>query len=467
MKQSAAVLVAVPNTGILRAKTASSLRLAVAEAQKSGVVSRIAIQQVTASPVELARHRLADTFLADPGWTHLFFVDDDMVLPPNAVARLLKHQKPIACFPCPMFAPQPPNGAYAGPSITANIWNILSGSGTANEDRLVRYIEPDEYPTGHSASTFECDATGLACCLIERQVLESLQGPMFAVRFTENGREKRIGEDAYFFERCRERGFRVTVDPTSLCDHLKPIDLTHIEDFFRDEPIRWDWQREAKCEPPEELHLLVARSHPGEILAAQADFLAGLGPEVTIHEEATPHFGTVLNKAMARLLASPTAAGLFILTDGIVPPADFLDRACSASFDAVSGWFREPDESGNPAPSVWQKLDSGWQRVHEFDPHQHLTEPLIVPAVTPRALILRRSLVERLGSDPIPPQATIGEATFALAEAIANCSLDPDPDQRGIMLIPIGCPHIQTLGLSAFLQAKVQIRQQIRRQQGA
>lgn len=115
--------------------------------------------------------------------THLLFLDSDMMVPPDTLARLLAHDKPIV------------GATYTkrrGPfDLTHRELN--GGPGQIGKPGL---REVSRMPTG--------------CLLIDMSVFEKLSKPYFPVKWSEAG--DCISEDNVFCDRAREAGFSVWLD---------------------------------------------------------------------------------------------------------------------------------------------------------------------------------------------------------------------------------------------------------------
>ena len=154
---------------------------------------------VDSTAVDVARNVLVDNFLKSE-CSHLLFLDSDMVLPPNLVDVLIKHDKDFvsalyvlrkAHRPCYRFKQE--DGHYKAPEK----------------------IEPNKL--------IEIDAVGLGACLIKREVLEKVDKenegkPLFKMDY--RNRTEILGEDAFFCELVKKAGFSIFVDTAILAGHF-------------------------------------------------------------------------------------------------------------------------------------------------------------------------------------------------------------------------------------------------------
>lgn len=172
-----------------------------------------------------ARNLLVDYalhFRHSNGWTasHVFFVDDDTLIPPNALLKLLAHKKPIV------------GGLYFSKTDPAQPL-MLGGDQGGVIDRWV------------PGSTVPCRVHGMGCTLIEMGVFRTLieqklvetgvyyedTGPREVHRFFATTRDRQLvsedgmptlfneTEDAYFLKRAAQAGYQPCVDTSVLCWH--------------------------------------------------------------------------------------------------------------------------------------------------------------------------------------------------------------------------------------------------------
>lgn len=128
------------------------------------------------------------THAVNSGCDYLFFVDDDMILPPDTLDRLLEHNKDIV------------GGVYM----------------TKYEEQrpVVEFFneKPTEMP-------FKVKAIGTGCLLIKTDVFKKLPQPWFKYEWNDNGSIKR-SHDWIFCEDARKAGYDVWADDT--------LDIKHI-----------------------------------------------------------------------------------------------------------------------------------------------------------------------------------------------------------------------------------------------
>lgn len=119
-------------------------------------------------------------------FTHLFILDDDVMLPPDTVDRLLKYDVDIVS--ANLLGRTPPFGPY------------LFDNFPGDEEGLVSQRALGE---GDPGSLRECYAVGTGCTLIKIEVFKGLKFPWFEVS------HKILTYDLYFCHKAKLAGFRV------------------------------------------------------------------------------------------------------------------------------------------------------------------------------------------------------------------------------------------------------------------
>ena len=166
------------------------------------VTGRIALKSGPA--ISRARNDIVRTFLDETDGTHLFMVDTDMVFGPRTLEALGSHQKPVVGALC----------------------HLLSADGTSQPVMSFwkdgKLIKPSKAKPGLQ----KVAATGAACLLIEREVLEKMR-PNYEAPFEwfreDTWEAQPTGEDVTFCLRAQEQGFGVYVDSDCFVGHCVPV----------------------------------------------------------------------------------------------------------------------------------------------------------------------------------------------------------------------------------------------------
>ena len=128
---------------------------------------------------------------------YLFFVDDDMVFPPDTLERLLAHNKDIV-------------GVAYHPRF-----EIDMDTTKRLDETHIMTLEKE----GSPKELFECKGVGTGVMLIDTKVFHKIKQPWFKITNHDSGYTTQ-GEDWWFCERAREAGYGVWCDPTLKIGHI-------------------------------------------------------------------------------------------------------------------------------------------------------------------------------------------------------------------------------------------------------
>lgn len=179
---------------------------------------KISYDIVEGKPIDSVRNKCMNKFLATDN-DYILTVDSDIVPPMNTIQELIKWDKDIigaACFSFQYGYPfcvivNKTNGGY----VTNN---------NVNKERLVK-----------------CDATGAACVLIKRKVIEDMKQHLlkttgrtmfYETKYNEDG-ELSWGQDFWFCENALNMGLEIFVDTHLLADHyLDRVNMKRVNDIL-------------------------------------------------------------------------------------------------------------------------------------------------------------------------------------------------------------------------------------------
>lgn len=152
------------------------------------------------------RNMAVADFLADKNATHLLFVDDDVYVPRDAIAKLLEVNRPIVggCYP----------SYYNVSDLKVETYIVAWENGK----KIRKWFK----------GVKRVDAVGTGCMLIRRNVLERMPFPWF--RWGEHlieGRYQQQSDDLDFCRRCAESGIESFAHGDVRCGHIKPVDLAN------------------------------------------------------------------------------------------------------------------------------------------------------------------------------------------------------------------------------------------------
>lgn len=138
---------------------------------------------------------------AEHGFTHILFLDDDLVIPPDLLTKLLSHDKDIV------------TGLYLMRNFPHQpiLFEQSNDSG-----QCLWYRHKDE----HNTDLVEVVSAGLGCCLIKTSIFSKLEKPYV-----------RLGEievdhwcdDLGFFKRVREANIKIYCDLSVQCGHMATV----------------------------------------------------------------------------------------------------------------------------------------------------------------------------------------------------------------------------------------------------
>lgn len=197
MKEPFKLLIAVPCMDYLHADFVKSLNALTMHLCREGVKFTVEIQSGTL--VYFARNRLACKAINE-GYTHLLFLDSDMVFDENIVETLRFCGKD---FVCGMFhARRPPYGCC-----------------------IFKSLKPVERVKDYGMEPFRVMGCGMACTLISTEVLRSVQqrfGNCFDPAVYDG---ITMGEDTAFCWRATNTGNEIWCEPTAKVGHIAHVPI--------------------------------------------------------------------------------------------------------------------------------------------------------------------------------------------------------------------------------------------------
>jgi GT2 family glycosyltransferase len=134
--------------------------------------------------------------------THIFFMDDDMAIPPDSLIKLLAHDKDVV------------SGLY----LMRSYPHFPVAFDIAFDNGYNKYI----YMKPEVSGLIEVTNCGLGCALIKTEVFKALEKP-----YVRLGEIEKDGwcDDVGFFNRVRAAGFKIYLDTDVKCGHMTSVTI--------------------------------------------------------------------------------------------------------------------------------------------------------------------------------------------------------------------------------------------------
>ena len=200
------------NSPVVFSKTAQSLMEIgwgnrIPEAKAAHGFDAIDFQWVGNFPrVDAMRDSIADCAVQE-GYTHLLYLDADMVWPTDVLTKMLRHHDVgivggLYVLKSPPHAPVAMTGKFrVDGSVVDQFW----------------HVDLD------TTELIDCEVLGMGCTLIPVEVFTRIgQRPWFEYRNDDAGWPV-VTEDVPFCLKAKEAGYRIALDPTVKCGHIGPV----------------------------------------------------------------------------------------------------------------------------------------------------------------------------------------------------------------------------------------------------
>lgn len=159
-----------------------------------------AFMMASGSRVDRQRNSVVREML-DGGYDYLLFLDDDHIVPKDALFRLLAHQKDFV------------TGLYVTRAAKPRTTQMMAVEDKFRSLRVEDMAKP----------LIEIDASGMGCALISRKLLQTVEPPWFQVSMDADGDV--TGEDVSFCRKAQRDGFKLYCDTTLSVPHITPIGI--------------------------------------------------------------------------------------------------------------------------------------------------------------------------------------------------------------------------------------------------
>lgn len=168
-------------------------------------------------PVDVARNKLAADILQYP-FSHVLWLDSDMVFPSEMLTRLAAHDKPIVSATYFSRTDMPIPHVYDYYGVKDDGCTYYTTKGQAFSEWLERHPEWKDRPNVQcfegTDGLVECDGFGFGAVLMRREVLEAVGYPYF-----ESDADTGGAEDFDFCEKAKAKGYTLYADFAIQCDH--------------------------------------------------------------------------------------------------------------------------------------------------------------------------------------------------------------------------------------------------------
>ena len=193
MRKPFKLLIAVPCTDYVHADFMVCLVKLAEHLNREGISHHVEIQ--TGTLVYFARNRLACKAIND-GYTHILFLDADMIFSEQIVEDLTDWDKDFVC------------GAFQSrrPPYHSCIFKTL---------------KPLERVTEYGMEPFRVSGCGMACTLISTEILRNVQN-RYGNCFTPT---EEFGEDLAFCWRALKTGAEIWCEPTARAGHIAHVPI--------------------------------------------------------------------------------------------------------------------------------------------------------------------------------------------------------------------------------------------------
>ena len=202
MKEPFRLLIAVPSTDYMHAEFVRSLMKLTGHLQREGI--RHETEIIAGTLVYLARDKLACTAIND-GYTHMLFLDSDMVFGEDIVETLRFSGKEFIC------------GAF-------------QSRRTPYGPCVYESLKPLEKIREYGLQPFRIEGCGMACTMISAEILREVQNRYGTCFSPEMYDGVKYGEDLAFCWRVKEIGKEMWCDPTARVGHIAHIPIWPGED---------------------------------------------------------------------------------------------------------------------------------------------------------------------------------------------------------------------------------------------
>jgi len=152
-----------------------------------------------------------------PGATHVFFVDNDVIPPVDAIEKLMAFDKDVVVGATPIYKERP-------------CWSVMKYDPDEKIDNIFTPVPYEELPE----EPFRAHHCGGTTILIKRHVLEAMGFPWYQDIFAPGA--LLLGQDLFFTAKLKHYGFELWCEPSVKCEHIRQSELKTVFDNLIKEP---------------------------------------------------------------------------------------------------------------------------------------------------------------------------------------------------------------------------------------
>ena len=197
MRKPFRLLIAVPSTDYMHADFVKSLVNLTSHLQREGIAHKVEI--TAGSLIYMARNRLACQAINED-YTHLLFLDSDMIFDESIVETLMFSGKDFVC------------GAF-------------QSRRTPHGSCVYKSLKPLERVTEYGMEPFRIAGCGMACTMISSEILKEVQEQFTTCFQPEKFGGIDYGEDLAFCYRANRIGIEMWCDPAARIGHIAHIPI--------------------------------------------------------------------------------------------------------------------------------------------------------------------------------------------------------------------------------------------------
>ncbi len=191
--------ICIPNTGLVTTEWATGFRM-------MQIPLPFTVFGNRGLPIDRARDELAIRYknllveqAIDSQVNYLFFLDSDVICPPETLALLLAWQVPVV------------SGLYRSKNGHLAYWRQMKKAGEGRYSSFdINWLSQEAQRLGTTLLSHSDTVIPAGCMLIDMRVFQQIKKPYFV--WTQGREDGGVSEDFYFCEKLREAGIPIHID---------------------------------------------------------------------------------------------------------------------------------------------------------------------------------------------------------------------------------------------------------------